>query len=203
MPKLKDLTGMTFGRLTVIERAGRDKQGNAQWLCRCDCGNEKILRSRHLLCGVTTSCGCDACIGVITHGGSYSRLYRILRGMKTRTNNPNVKDYPRYGGRGIKVCDEWKNDFAAFRDWAMANGYDDRLSIDRIDNDGNYEPSNCRWVDSKAQNNNRRDNCFLTVNGVTHTATEWSRILGIHIRTIRDRLKRSWAPERVLGLECA
>jgi len=135
------------------------------------------------------------------HGGAGTRLYRIWLGMKRRTADPRRNNYHRYGGRGITVCEEWKDSFAVFRDWALANGYRDDLSIDRIDNDGNYEPGNCRWNSAKAQSNNTRRNVFLTVGGETHTVAEWTRKLGLQVNIITKRLGLGWSVERALGLE--
>jgi hypothetical protein len=116
--------------------------------------------------------------------------------MKRRCSNPNYKWYANYGGRGIKVCDEWQK-FEPFCDWAMANGYTEELTIDRIDIDGNYSPSNCRWVDMVTQNNNKRTNRLITFNNETHTMKEWSRILGIKYHTLENRLnKYKWSVER-------
>jgi hypothetical protein len=121
--------------------------------------------------------------------------------MKRRTTNPNYKDYSIYGGRGIKVCDEWKTDFAVFRDWAMANGYRDDLSIDRIDNNGNYEPSNCRWVDCKTQVKNRRNTLPpIVVNGEARTIKEWSIKTKLPYNVIFGRLSRGWPVKQALGL---
>lgn len=149
--KREDLSGRKFGRLTVKEfaRAGNNRQ--SIWRCECDCGNFVEVSRNRLLSGHTKSCGC---LG--THGGKGTRLYNIWRGMKQRCFNPNNRQYNDYGGRGITVCDEWKNDFPAFRDWALTHGYRDDLSIDRINNDSSYEPGNCRWTTAKVQSNNRR-----------------------------------------------
>lgn len=165
MAMLKDLTGQRFGRLLVIERAGSDKYRRAMWKCRCDCGELRIVHSTNLLRGVSNSCGClrreTSRISNITHGKRKSRLYRVWVNMKNRCYYPRLHNYDCYGGRGITVCEEWLNDFKAFYDWAMANGYDEnapkgQCTIDRIDNDKGYSPDNCRWVDMKTQNKNKR-----------------------------------------------
>lgn len=131
--------------------------------------------------------------GNFRHGGRYTRLYDIWRHMKGRCYNKYDKKYYRYGERGIKVCEEWKNDFKEFHDWAMSNGYSDDLTIDRIDNDGNYEPSNCRWANAKRQANNRgirKDAIVIVWNGQTKTLSEWSKVLGIKYNTLAERRRR-------------
>lgn len=118
--------------------------------------------------------------------------------MKRRCDNKNVKAYADYGGRGIRVCDDWSNSYVAFMEWALSNGYKETLSIDRIDNNGNYEPSNCRWVDMTTQANNRRSNVIYTYNGETHNIAEWADITGITYKTLHYRLSHGWDIGRAL-----
>lgn len=187
-----DLTGQRFGRLTVIEFAGRDMQRKSRWRCVCDCGTETIVDAYNLKVGHIKSCGCRnrERIGNLnrSHGLRGDPLYPVWRGMKARCNNPNEPAFKNYGGRGIKVCDEWERDFQAFYDWAIENGYNRELSIDRIDNDDGYRPDNCRWVTALEQSNNRRSCYHITYAGETHTISEWSRILGIRYDTLRRRV---------------
>lgn len=186
-----DLTGQRVGRLTVIEFSHIDKHKRSMWKCKCDCGTETVVLGSHLKSRHTTSCGCygrEARIkGSTTHGMRHTRLYRIWLDMKSRCYIANTPYFSEYGGRGITVCNEWRDSFEAFRDWALANGYADDLSIDRIDVNGNYEPSNCRWATWETQCNNRRDTVFITFNGETHSLREWSRITGINFYTMYSR----------------
>lgn len=160
MSKINDLTGQKFGRLTVVNYYGSDKNGRALWLCKCDCGNIKVIRGNSLLSKLTVSCGCynkeHAKKIHSKHNMSDSKLYKVWHGMKTRCYNKNFMYYYNYGGRGITICDEWKNDFKIFYNWAIKNGYKEGLTIDRINNDGNYEPNNCRWITRAEQNRNQR-----------------------------------------------
>lgn len=198
----KDLTGRKFGRLTVIERSSSNKKREATWLCVCDCGNSKIVSGNQLRSGHTKSCGCLHSEVMInqntTHGKSYTRIYRIWRSMIKRCYYPSYEHYGIYGGRGIKVCDDWKNSFEVFDKWAMANGYAENLTIDRIDANKDYCPSNCRWVTMKEQGNNRSTNVNLTLNGETHNIKQWSEMFGISYGTVWSRLKRGWSLEKAL-----
>ena len=203
--KLIDLTGKRFGYITVLRRYGHSKN-EVTWLCKCDCGNKTVVVGQELRRGNTKSCGCfkGSLISIANtkHGGSKKhikeRLYRIWYGMKTRCEHSHSKPYKDYGGRGITVCDEWKKDYSAFREWALANGYADDLTIDRIDNNGNYEPSNCRWATIKEQSNNTRKNCYLEFRGEKKTASQWAELLGINVSTIYSRLKLGWSVEEAL-----
>lgn len=163
----KDLTGLCFGRLTVLESSNERKHGKIVWKCKCTCGSVIMVPSNYLTSGDTKSCGClkkeltqKRNILLSKHNSSNTRLYRVWSSMKTRCYYPRDKYYGRYGGRGISICDEWKDNFIAFRDWALANGYDENAprgacTLDRINNDLGYSPENCRWVDMKVQSNNR------------------------------------------------
>lgn len=207
MSKLIGLCGERFGELTVLRREPTrfsDKGRRTMWLCKCDCGNITVvdsasLRRKH----GTRTCGQHQSksnvLAHTTHGLSKTGIYKKWHGIKNRCGNRSSPDYERYGGRGITVCDEWKNDFQAFYDWAMANGYSDDLTIDRIDNNGNYEPSNCRWVGREVQVNNTRSNHYLELNGRVQTMAEWCRELGINKSTLRTRVvKLGWSDEKAL-----
>ena len=203
MAEASNLIGQKFGRLTVIDRAEKYKDGHAMWLCRCECGTEKVILEKCLKNGKTKSCGClrkEITVKRLTkHGLNNIRLYDIWSGIKQRCYNSKRKGFGIYGGRGIIMCDEWENNFMSFYDWAMANGYADNLSIDRIDVNGNYCPENCRWATFKEQMNNMRTNRFLTYNGETHTMAEWGKILNISDCTLYSRLKRGWTVEKTLS----
>lgn len=202
MPRLIDLTGQRFGRLVVVERVENSADGRARWLCRCDCGQSKTVLDEHLKKGRTKSCGCakseSSSKRFKKHGGRNSKLYRIWSNMKDRCNNPDCKVYSDYGGRGIKVCKEWIDDFSAFQKWALANGYKEGLTIDRKDNDKGYSPDNCRWTDRKIQGNNKRNCRYITYKGQRKTVAEWSDITGIPHDTLLYRLNHGWETERIL-----
>lgn len=203
---IEDLMGQTFNMLTVTAYAGRrSKENKPYWVCRCECGNEKIVSSANLKSGAVKSCGClpknmnreRMKVQNRTHGKSKTRLYRIYSQMRTRCYNQAHVFFHRYGGRGITICDEWQ-DFAVFYEWAVNNGYKDGLTIDRINNDGNYEPNNCRWVDTKKQQRNRCTNHNVTINGETHCLSEWAEINGLSYATVLGRLYHGWDDVRAV-----
>lgn len=156
---ISDISGLTFGQLRVLSRAGVYKNGSVQWRCMCSCGAECIVLGQKLRNGRVVSCGCAKAQRLRnlnrTHGDSDTRLFNIWRGMKNRCSNPNFIGWRYYGGKGIRVCDAWVDDFAAFREWSLANGYSDSLTIDRVKGDQDYGPGNCRWATRSEQNKNR------------------------------------------------
>lgn len=198
--KDKDLTGKKFGRWTVLKQVEDyifpNGEHRKQWLCKCECGTERIVLGKILRNGQSKSCGCwrneKAKKDSTTHGMSHSRLYNIYSNMKDRCYNKKTSSYKRYGGRGIKICQEWLDDFENFKNWALPNGYNDSLTIDRINNNGNYEPSNCRWITSKEQQSNTRRNLYITYNGEVHTLAEWERIMGVKTGLLGKRLRKGW-----------
>lgn len=205
MSKFIDRTGQKFGRLTLIERVENNKFNQVQWKCRCDCGKEVIVKAYSLTTGQTKSCGClkkeqnYINIAKVKHNMSNTRLYNIWRDMKSRCLNPNNKRHKFYFDKSITVCDEWKNDFINFYNWAMANGYKDDLTIDRIDNDGNYEPNNCRWATVTEQNNNQSNNIRIKYEGFEYSLKDLSVKYNIKVSTLNSRLKNGWDIEKALN----
>ena len=200
--KIIDLTGKKFGFLTVINLANTKNRNNGgkeyYWLCKCDCGNEKIIRGSTLKNGATQSCGCkqkEIAIAVNTkHNKANTKLYKIFFSMKQRCLNSKNKAYKHYGARGINIYQDWLNNFENFYNWAINNGYKEGLSIDRIDVNGNYEPENCRWVTMNEQTKNTRHNKYITYNNQTKILSDWAREYGFSNRQIIiDRLKRGWS----------
>lgn len=191
--KIKDLTGKKFGMLTVIGLQDTDSR-KTYWACQCDCGNIKVVRSDSLQSGAIRSCGCmkkaQEKINLTKHHShkmSGTRIYHIWRGMKDRCYNVHSPSYYRWGGRGITICDEWKDNFSAFYSWAMENGYSENLTIDRIDNNGNYEPSNCRWATIEEQSRNRQSNVVIQIGNSKRTLKEWCEIFELEYGTILER----------------
>ena len=199
----KDLTGQRFGRLVVVERNSERIKNRIAWKCKCDCGGEKIVVSAYLLSGHTKSCGCwyneNMHSGNVKHGKCHTRLIRIYHNMKQRCYDTKTKNYKKYGARGIDVCKEWRDDFITFYNWSMANGYQDNLSIDRIDGSKGYSPDNCRWVTVEVQNNNTSRNHRITYKNETHTVAEWAKIYNLSYDCLMARImKLNWDIEKAL-----
>ena len=202
MSKRTDLTGQRFGRLTVVE-ISEIKDGNVFWLCRCDCGNMTVVTRRNLQSGNTRSCGCllveNRGTGTITHGLSRTKIYRTWKDMRNRCHNPKRKSYPNYGGRGIAVCDEWRENFTAFYEHVskLEHFGEDGYSLDRINNDGNYEPGNVRWANRAEQCRNKRNNVIVEYNGKRMTLSDAAKCSGIKIKTLQTRYSRGWRDEKL------
>ena len=197
---IKDYTNNTYHRLTAVKFIER-KNAQTLWEFKCKCGETKKANIFNVTRGLTKSCGClqKETAPNKTHGGTGTRLHDIWRGMKMRCYNPNVKRYNRYGGRGVTICSEWRNDFAVFRDWALANGYTDELTIDRRDNDGNYEPENCKWSTWKEQANNKGNNHPIAHKGITLNVGQWSEKYKIPCGSLLNRLRRGLSMEKALA----
>lgn len=205
----KDRTGQKYGRLLVIKYLYTNKRKKAVWLCKCECGKYIEVPSDNLAIGNTKSCGCLKHEIAINHYSNLNKQHR-MKGtkiyskwlwMKARCYKEHTHGYKNYGGRGIKVCDEWLHNFKNFYDWAINNGYSDDLTIERIDTNGDYEPSNCKWITNLEQQNNKRNNRFIEYKGEKHTIAEWSRITGINKNTILDRLNNNWDTAEILGIK--
>ena len=216
--RFKDLSGTTIGRLHIDEYYGKDSNYGIYYKCTCECGTQLIVSATSIKCGDSVSCGCyhkDQLSEILTkHGLTSHPLYWILNNMKNRCYKSKHPEYHNYGGRGITICDEWldkENGFMNFYNWSMKNGYEEGLTIDRIDVNGNYEPSNCRWVDIKIQNINRRTNRLISLvidystigKGkiiYTFTVSEWSRITKIPYKSILRRIiNYGWSVEKTLS----
>jgi hypothetical protein len=195
----------TFNRLTIADLFKEKSKWYAS--CKCSCGKEiQRIYVRSLLTGNTKSCGCynsdltkqrNLKHGAKNRNQSRNRLYEIWVDMRRRCNSTTHNRAKNYSLKGIRVCDEW-NDFLVFQDWAIKNGYNDSLSIERIDNDKNYCPENCKWISMKDQAKNRTTNHYLTLNGKTQTLTDWAIETGINRTTITGRLRKGWSVERAL-----
>lgn len=211
--KAIDLSGKRFGKLVVVEQAGL-KNSQMMWKCKCDCGNDCIASGNSMRRGKTVSCGCVyrqsrtdiayRTIAVIKHGDSFNRLYFIWNDIKSRCGNPNNISYPNYGGRGIAVCQEWRNDYLSFKKWALDNGYDETAqrgicTIDRINVSGDYSPENCRWVTMRKQCSNKTNTPMLEINGVVHSPSEWAEITGLPRALIYSRYRRGWTGEELIS----
>lgn len=208
----KNYVGQRFGKLLLIERLPRYRYGQTHYKCRCDCGNEKIICSSHLVTGLTKSCGClfkeKTGREWKTHNLSNSKLYQIWTNIKNRTTRSNSKlhRYSNYDRLDIKMCDEWKNDFMSFYNWAINNGYKEeklpngrnKLTIDRINPYGDYTPDNCRWITIQEQLNNMTTNRLFTINNKTLNLSQWCKEYGKSPSLVKARLKYGWDIEKAL-----
>jgi hypothetical protein len=185
--------GKHFGKLTVIKPLGHDRFKRRIWLCQCECGNTTEVVGSSLTNGLTHSCGCGR-----TRTKEESALRKIYYNMKHRCYLPSSNRYNEYGGRGIIVCEEWNQSLNAFREWALNNGYQLGLSLERIDVNGNYEPSNCTWITRGKQQYNKTNTIYLTYNNETHNLMEWADITGINYHCLKSRYERGWETERIL-----
>ena len=197
-----DLVGQVFDRLTVVSEAGRDKFGRMTWNCTCVCGKTRIVQSNNLRTGHTTSCGCAQTDMLVkrntTHGLERGEVYQCWSGMKARCYNQKAVGYKNYGGRGIQVCEKWRESYASFyKD--MGEKPDSTYSIERRDNNGNYAPENCYWATRIVQANNSRWNRIVTINGRTKNRTQWCKHFGISNSTVSGRLQRGWSIENALS----
>lgn len=202
--RIADLTGKKFNKLTVIGFA-YVKNNKSVWYCKCDCGKTTLSTAGNLSSGQAKSCGCTRKESLISrntkHGLVNHRLHVVWVDMRRRCYNETDIQFKDYGGRGIRVCQAWKNDFKPFYDWAMSNGWKDGLTIERVNNNGNYEPSNCRWATRLEQNRNQRSNRNLTYKSKTLCISEWAQIAGISASTIYSRINRGWSTEDALTLK--
>ena len=208
MPRIKTYlkTGEKFNRLTVIAfhhiktyiKLNGNNDYRDYYLCKCDCGTLTIVDKNSLKTGNTKSCGCLDNQIKTKHGLFGTRIYNIWSRMKQRCNNKKNQQYKNYGGRGIKYCQEWNN-FEKFYEWSKNNGYAENLTIDRIDVNGNYEPTNCRFITIKEQNRNKRNNVKIYYNGQEKCISEWAELFGIKKGLLYGRLKRGWTIERALN----
>lgn len=200
MPPFIDLSGQTFGRLTVLHRVENKQYGKTIFLCKCSCGKESVVNSPQLKNGSTQSCGClhqeIRSKLLTTHGMSKTHLYRTWKSMMSRCYNAHTHAYKNYGGRGITVYEQW-HDFLKWKDY-MGDKPSPKHTIERINNNGNYEPGNVKWSTRKEQANNTRRNHIIEFNGQTKTVRQWSEHTGIPYKTLYARLQYCWDVERAL-----
>ena len=201
--KFIDLTNKTFYNLKVISRAPNKGQ-KVMWNCICKCGNHTIASGTNLKLGKIRSCGCFKIEQLVkrstTHNQRHTNLYQVWKGIKQRCLNHNSSSYKNYGGRGITICEDWKNNFTSFYEWSMANGYKKGLTIDRIDNNSNYCPENCRWTDIITQANNKRVNKYITINGKVDTLSNWLKFYNIGKTKYYNRLKKGFSEQEALTM---
>lgn len=209
--RIKNLKDEVYYDLKVLGYIGKNNKNHAIWLCICICGNFKLVVTTDLKTGHVKSCGCRSLRMLQErnknnqygkkHGLSHDRIYNIYANMIQRCTNSKVNRFKNYGGRGIKVCDEWLENFMNFYNWAIENGYEEQLTIERIDVNGNYEPNNCTWITNKEQQNNRTNNVNITINGETLNMRQWSKATGVNEKTIEKRIRMGWQGENLIKEE--
>lgn len=202
--KENDFIGKKIGEITILSYLGKIKKDNGDnhrfWLGECKCGKQMILRQTEIIKETRKSCHkCNK--ASYKHGLTNTRIFNIWQNMRGRCNCNTNYDYKDYGGRGIKVCDEWNNNFINFYNWAMNNGYDETLTLDRINVNGNYEPNNCRWADNYQQANNKRNTKKYKYNNRFYTIRELSNLSGLKYSTIQSRLYKNWSVEKAIALK--
>lgn len=201
MSRFIDLTGTRYDRLLVLKRGEHYVLKNHTgyyWICQCDCGKVVKIKGEHLRSGDTHSCGCYAldCRREGTHHLTDTRLFKIWTGMKTRCYNSHSRSFKDYGARGIKLCDEWVTNFMSFYSWAIQNGYSDDLTIDRIDSDGDYSPTNCRWISKQEQARNKRNNHWIEIDGERKLLIDWCTQYNIRPSVVLNRIRRNGWTEK-------
>lgn len=202
MAKIKDLTGVRFGKLVCLEIYPERKNGKVLWVCQCDCGNKSTVYACNLANRNTTSCGCMSSKNYKTDGKSSEKIYKVWCSMKSRCSNPTDQSYKIYGEKGITVCDEWMN-FEVFYKWAMLNGYGCGLTIERKDNSKGYNPDNCKWIPKGKQSENTSMCRPLTFNGKTMIISQWAKFLGVSYHLIQSRIRSGWTDEEALSTPCS
>lgn len=198
--KQRILAGQRFGKLLVLESCGRGKDRHYMSKVKCECGVEYLVTDSELIHGRRKTCA--KCSKVKeTHGMTNTRIFHIWQSMKQRCSNDKHRKYVYYGARGIRVCSEWNESFESFYNWAINNGYKEHLTIDRIDVNGNYEPDNCRWVNTQVQANNKRNNRVVNYNGENYTIAELSALFGINYSCLYYRVQNGWDMAKALNIQ--
>ena len=195
MKKL-ELSGRKFNKLTVISYSNT-KKGNTHWNVKCDCGNSLVVNGSYLLNNHTKSCGCLQGSGIVTHGKTQTLSYETWGRMKTRCLNAKNKDYKYYGGRGITICNRWRNSFENF--YKDMGDRPDGMTLERIDNSKGYEPNNCKWATHEEQCNNKRNNCILTYRGISLNLVQWAKRLRINKSTLYWRIRQGWPIQKAFA----
>lgn len=202
--RTNDIVGKKFGKLKVISFSEK-RNGRAYWNCLCDCGNYCIIERSALICGKTKSCGCykiqRAREANITHGQRYTRLYSIYNKMIQRCYNKNNPKYKNYGMRGILICDKWLNNFTEFYNWAINNGYTDKLTIERINVNKGYEPANCKWIPAKEQAKNRTTNIIITISGEKDILSEWCKKFAINYKKANYKYHKGYSINEIFNIK--